>query len=81
MAAEPLSVPLLLGMGVDELSVSLSQIPDIREMIGIIDTSMARDLAGRALELPSASEVRSLVRTAIAGRFPGILIDGDGAGG
>lgn len=76
MAGEPLAVPLLIGLGVDELSVSVSLIPDIKQMIRVTDTVVARELASKALGLESGFEVRHLLRTAIADRFPGILLNG-----
>lgn len=76
IAGEPLAVPILLGLGVDELSVSISLIPDIKKMIGVVDTEAARELAGRALSARSALEVRQLARSYVQGKFPTILLDG-----
>lgn len=76
IAGEPLAVPILLGLGVDELSVSISLIPDIKKMIGVVDTVAARELAGRALSARSALEVRQLARSYVQGKFPTILLDG-----
>ncbi|NLI03334.1 MAG: phosphoenolpyruvate--protein phosphotransferase [Candidatus Fermentibacter daniensis] len=76
IAGEPLAVPILLGLGVDELSVSISLIPNIKKMIGAVDTGEARDLARRALSARSALEVRQLTRSYVQGRFPTILLDG-----
>lgn len=69
-------MPILLGLGVDELSVSISLIPNIKKMIGAVDTGEARDLARRALSARSALEVRQLTRSYVQGRFPTILLDG-----
>jgi phosphotransferase system enzyme I (PtsI) len=77
MASDPLAVPLLLGLGVDELSVPVTQIPDIKQMIRITDMQMAEGLAATALATGSGQEVRHLLRTAVADRFPGILLSGN----
>lgn len=76
IAGEPLAVPLLLGLGVDELSVSISLIPDIKKMIGVVDTAEAAGLAGEALAADSALKVRQLARSYVQGRFPTILLNG-----
>ena len=69
-------MPLLLGLGVDELSVSISLIPDIKKMIGVVDTAEAAGLAGEALAADSALKVRQLARSYVQGRFPTILLNG-----
>ncbi|NLP04747.1 phosphoenolpyruvate--protein phosphotransferase [Candidatus Fermentibacteria bacterium] len=76
MAAEPLSVPLLVGLGVDELSVSISLIPDIKKLVSVLESDSVRKLARAALEMPSGLHVRQAVRAFIADRFPEILLDG-----
>ena len=61
MAADPLALPLLVGMGFDELSMSAASIPSAREAISRVDSGEARALYGRARELDTAEEVRRLV--------------------
>ncbi|MEM0966889.1 MAG: phosphoenolpyruvate--protein phosphotransferase [Verrucomicrobiota bacterium] len=51
MASDPLYVPLLVGMGADELSMSPSLIPEVKFMIRHISINDARDLASEVLEL------------------------------
>jgi phosphoenolpyruvate-protein phosphotransferase (PTS system enzyme I) len=76
MAGEPLAVPLLLGLGVDELSVSISLIPDIKKMVSVLEMKSVRALARSALALESAQLVRQAVRVHVADRFPEILLNG-----
>jgi phosphoenolpyruvate-protein kinase (PTS system EI component) len=54
-------VPILVGMGVDELSVSLPAIPAVKAQIRSLRIDACRDLAERALSAESADEVRRLV--------------------
>jgi phosphoenolpyruvate-protein phosphotransferase (PTS system enzyme I) len=61
MAADPAAVPLLVGMGFGELSMSAASIPAAREAISRIGSGDARALYGRAKELATAEEVRGLV--------------------
>jgi multiphosphoryl transfer protein len=62
LAADPLAVPLLLGLGVRELSVSAAAVASVKQAVRATDLAVAAELAGRALELPSADAVRDLMR-------------------
>jgi phosphocarrier protein FPr/phosphocarrier protein len=64
LASDPLAVPVLIGLGVDELSVVPGLIPRIKSQVRALATDECRALAGRALELPSAMEVRAMLREA-----------------
>jgi len=59
IASDPQAVPLLLGLGVDELSVSLPTIPGIKAQIRTLWQHECQDLAQRALVLETAAEVRA----------------------
>lgn len=61
MAADGLAVPLLVGLGVRELSVVPSAIPDLKRRIRALCIEDCRELAGRCLSLGSPAEVRGLV--------------------
>jgi phosphocarrier protein FPr len=61
VASERSGVPLLLGIGVDELSVSLPAIPAVKAQIRALRIDDCQRLAGRALAAESAQEVRALV--------------------
>ncbi|MDE1166949.1 MAG: phosphoenolpyruvate--protein phosphotransferase [Pseudomonas sp.] len=61
LAADPLAVPVLVGLGVDELSVSARSIPEVKAGVRELTLVEAQQLAQQALALGSASEVRALV--------------------
>ena len=61
IASDPHGVPILLGLGVDELSISLPAIPAIKGQIRSLRLDECRKLAEKALAAESAAEVRSLV--------------------
>lgn len=61
LAGEPLATPLLLGLGVRELSMSPPAIPHVKEAVRRTDLPSAVALAERALRLASAGEVRALL--------------------
>jgi len=60
IASDPQAVPLLIGMGVDELSASLPTIPGIKAQIRTLRLSDCQALAQRALTLETGAEVRVL---------------------
>jgi phosphocarrier protein FPr len=61
IASDPHGVPILLGLGVDELSISLPAIPSIKGQIRKLSFDQCRELAEKALAAESAAEVRALV--------------------
>jgi phosphocarrier protein FPr len=61
IGADPQAVPLLVGLGVDELSVSVPAIPAVKAQVRRLDTATCRDLARRALTLDRGADVRALV--------------------
>ena len=61
VAADRTAVPILLGLGVRELSVVPTAIPALKRQIGALRIADCEDLAQRCLTLSSAAEVRDLV--------------------
>lgn len=61
IAGDPQAVPILIGLGVKELSVSLPAIPAIKAQIRRMSLAECRELALTALTLDTAAEVRQLV--------------------
>jgi phosphotransferase system enzyme I (PtsI) len=57
MAGEPVLVPLLLGLGVDELSASPPLVPRIKFLVRRLKMEEAKALAEFALNCESASEI------------------------
>ncbi|HEY3438888.1 MAG TPA: phosphoenolpyruvate--protein phosphotransferase [Actinotalea sp.] len=63
IASDPQAVPLLVGLGVDELSVSIPAIPAVKAQIRSITLADCQQLAARSLTQVSAADVRALVPT------------------
>lgn len=61
IASDPQAVPILVGLGVDELSVSVPTIPTIKGRIRELKMSDCQRLARTALGCATAAEVRTLV--------------------
>lgn len=60
-AADPAVVPILVGLGVTELSVTPSAIGGVRALLAGLDLDACRTLATRALQARTLAEVRALV--------------------
>lgn len=73
MAGNPLMVPLLLGLGVDELSVSPSAVALVKDAIRSISFAQAEELAEAALASESAAGVLELCRNLTRHVAPEIL--------
>jgi phosphocarrier protein FPr len=71
IASDLRAVPILVGIGVDELSVSLPAIPAVKAQIRGLRLDECRRLAERALAAESAQEVRALVSDSYAQPTPG----------
>ena len=60
MAADPSAVPILLGLGIRELSAAPPAVPRVKRAVRETDLAWARDLAEEALRLDSGAAVRAL---------------------
>jgi phosphotransferase system enzyme I (PtsI) len=66
LAGEPLAIPILLGLGLDEFSMNPPAIPLAKQVIRALTLDEARELAQTALEMDSPDEVRALVRARVS---------------
>jgi phosphocarrier protein FPr/phosphocarrier protein len=66
LASDPTAVPILIGLGVHELSMVPSVIPQVKALISDLSIDSCRELAREVLELETAEAVRALALRAIA---------------
>ena len=66
LAGEPLAIPILLGLGLDEFSMNAPAIPTAKQVIRTLRVDEARAIAATVLELESAEEVRDMMRARMA---------------
>ena len=73
MASDLSMVPLLIGLGVEELSVASSMVPRVKMLIRNINVTQAKELAGFALSSDSPKEIlrraKNLSREAVPNFF------------
>ena len=73
MAGEPLFTPLLLGMGIDELSAASSSLPRVKEVIRRLTLREAQELAAASLHTNSGREVLAMLNTLLQRVDPDLL--------
>ena len=61
MAGDPQAVPLLIGLGVTELSVAIPAVPVIKDRVRSLDLETCRRLAEQSLAAATGDEVRQIV--------------------
>ncbi|MCS6826128.1 MAG: hypothetical protein NZ553_05870, partial [Caldilinea sp.] len=59
MAGDPKATALLIGLGIDALSMSPAAIPLVKERIRRLDMAEAKRIAALALEMSSAEEIEA----------------------
>jgi multiphosphoryl transfer protein len=65
LAGDPYAAPILVGLGVDELSMNPAGIPRIKDLLRRLDLKMVKPLAEMALQSTNPAEVRELARNFI----------------
>lgn len=61
LASSPLALPILIGLGIDELSVNVTVISEVKKIISQLTIAEAEIIAQDVLELDSAAAVREYV--------------------
>ena len=66
MAGDPFALPVLLGLGFDELSMSPPAIPKIKRLVRKFQAERAKQVAQKALSMKDADEVRQYLNEVMA---------------
>lgn len=70
MASIPIAVPILVGMDIDELSMSPLFVPEIKKIIREISYEECRSIAKTVLQMKTAKEVRKFMNEFIENKLP-----------
>jgi phosphotransferase system enzyme I (PtsI) len=70
MAADPMLVVLLVGFGLDELSMNAVSIPTVKNIIRQLSAREAREVAQEALRLPTVKEVSGFLNEKLRDLVP-----------
>lgn len=74
MSSDPKFVPLLLGMGLRQLSVTPHAIPEVKEVIRSITIPQAEEIAAHVATLDVARDVESYLRGELGRLCPDLLM-------
>jgi phosphotransferase system enzyme I (PtsI) len=74
MAGDPRTAVLLLGLGVDEMSVSCFDLPRVKAAVRSVRREDAKSIAEEALRQPSAKHVKALLRERVDTLLPSFLV-------
>jgi phosphoenolpyruvate-protein kinase (PTS system EI component) len=69
MAADPLAVPVLVGLGLEDFSMHPPALPVIGNLVRALSYRDARRIAQRALALPTAKDVEEYLLEQLSGLF------------
>lgn len=73
MASDPIYTIILLGLGVDELSVNPAIVPAIKQIIRGVTYEEAREVARGVLRERRAKDVQSYLERMMSSRFPQVM--------
>lgn len=62
MANDPCVIPMLIGLGIDEISISANGILNVRQIIKHLDSNICKDLVEEALMCETSTEVQNLIK-------------------
>jgi phosphotransferase system enzyme I (PtsI) len=69
-AADPLGIVILVGLGIDELSMTPASVPLAKEIIRTLDTTKAAAMSNHTLEFDTPLEVTRYLLKEINAKFP-----------
>jgi phosphotransferase system enzyme I (PtsI) len=75
MAGDPLATVLLVGLGLDELSVIPTMLPEIKKIIRSIKQKDAKRIADKVLTLPTETEIKEYLSSVIKDKLPDLPLE------
>ncbi|MCD6161087.1 MAG: phosphoenolpyruvate--protein phosphotransferase [candidate division Zixibacteria bacterium] len=73
LASDPYGVILLVGFGVDELSANYSSTGLVKQIVRNIDKKRAAEIAEKACQKKTVSQVENLIKNKIKAYFPDLI--------
>jgi len=72
LAGDPLATTLLIGLGIEELSLNPTTIPLVKRIVCTTEYERAKELASEALQCSGAPEVKDILLQDFRQRFSGV---------
>ncbi len=70
MAGDPINTPILLGLGIDELSMSPQSMPAVKSMIRSLEVKETRSFISEVMEKVTASDILELLKSRYSNILP-----------
>ncbi|MFN0053087.1 MAG: putative PEP-binding protein, partial [Planctomycetales bacterium] len=74
MSSDPIYTPLLVGMGLRELSVTPQSIPEVKQVVRSLTIPQAREIAAHAQTLDLARDVENYLRGELKKLCPDLVV-------
>ncbi len=78
MAGEPMFALVLLGLGLDELSMNSAAIPIVKSVLRTATLTAAKELADKTMAMSTTDEIEALVFDFMARHYPADLLEAAG---
>jgi phosphotransferase system enzyme I (PtsI) len=75
MSSEPRFLPLLIGLGIRQVSVTPAMIPELKEVIRSLNLQHAKEIADHVSKLDSARDVENYLRGELHKICPAYAVD------
>ena len=69
MAGDPLAILILLGLGLDELSVSPAMLLEVKKIIRMVTFADSRKIAEKALQMKTSEQIERYIRNVMSTRY------------
>ena len=73
MAADPMATLILLGLDLDELSVTPGMLPEIKKIIRAVSFTEAQKIAEKALQMKTSEQIETYIRNVVYTRYKLII--------
>jgi phosphoenolpyruvate-protein kinase (PTS system EI component) len=74
LGGNPIAVPLLVGLGIDEISTNSTSIPEIKKIVRALSAVECKHIAARALRMDTADEVSRYLSKELKARLADLPI-------
>jgi len=75
MAGDPIATVLLLGLGIDELSVNPAALPEIKKIIRSVKYRDAKRMAEKIVTFSTEEEIKEFLATVVRSKVPEIPLE------
>jgi len=73
MAGEPFYIPILLGLGIDELSMNVMALPRVKRVLRSLDFKQSQLVIDNIFKLSTAGEIEMLLKKEVKKYSPGLF--------